>query len=189
MTGGGPPRSVERTDEARISGLTDEARVAERTDEDPTAEWTDGERQAVRDGGGPSRVGRRSRGPTTGTVGVVNLGLRFLLELAALGALAYWALTTQQGTLRVTLALGLPLLAAALWTTFRVAGDGGTPPVAVSGAVRLGLEFLLFGTAVGLLSRVDLVAAAVLGAVVVVHYLLARDRVYWLLTVERRPTH
>lgn len=118
-----------------------------------------------------------------GAVESLNLGLRFLLELAALGAIAYWAWTTQTGALRPALAVGLPLLAATLWATFRVVGDGGTPLIPVPGVARLALELALFGIAVWLLVRADeSTAAGALAATVAVHYLVAYERVWWLLS-------
>jgi hypothetical protein len=78
------------------------------------------------------------------------LTIRFLLELAALAALAYWGLTQHEGLLRVLLAVGLPLLAATLWGTFRVSGYPNKAPIEVPGLVRLLLEFVIFGNAAGL---------------------------------------
>lgn len=114
-----------------------------------------------------------------------NDALRFGLELTALGAFATWGWTATGGPLRYGLAIGLPVLAAALWGTFRVPGDPGDAPVAVPGPVRLLLEVVLFfaaGVALG-----DAVAPAVAAgflALVLGHYVVARDRVRWL--VEKR---
>jgi hypothetical protein len=48
-----------------------------------------------------------------------NLALRFVLELAALAALAYWGAVTPDNTvLKVVLAVGAPLLAALVWGAF-----------------------------------------------------------------------
>ncbi|SRR5215204_1019973 len=44
------------------------------------------------------------------------LGLRFLVELAMLAALAYWGFTTSDSVLlKILLGLGTPLVAAVLW--------------------------------------------------------------------------
>jgi hypothetical protein len=117
----------------------------------------------------------------------VNLAVRFLLELAALAALGFWAWTTQDGILRPALTLGLPVAAAFLWGTFRVPNDPGPAPVAVPGIVRLLLELALFVSAAGLLVAADQpTAAAVLAAVTTVHYLVSYDRVRWLIAQRGR---
>jgi hypothetical protein len=106
----------------------------------------------------------------------VNDGPWFLLELAALAALGYWGWTTADGSLRFVLAVGLPLVAALLWGVFRVPGDPGPAPVPVP--VRLLLEATLFGAAVGLLALAGQpLAAGVLAALLVGHYVTARERV------------
>lgn len=52
-------------------------------------------------------------------VAMLNLGLRFLLELCLLAALAYWGFQLEGSwLLRVGLALVAPLLAALIWGTF-----------------------------------------------------------------------
>jgi len=116
----------------------------------------------------------------------VDLGpndvLRFGLELGALAALAVWAWTGFGGPTRYVLTVGLPLLAAALWGTFRVPNDPGPAPVAVPGAVRLAMEWLLFGLAAAALWTAGRPLLGVGFAVVTAgHYVLARERVRWLL--------
>ena len=74
------------------------------------------------------------------SVRVANLGLRFLLELALLAALAYWG-WYEQG---IVPAILLPLLAAVVWGAF-VAPKARFP---VSVPVRLAIELTLFGLAV-----------------------------------------
>jgi uncharacterized protein DUF2568 len=74
------------------------------------------------------------------SVRIANLGLRFLLELALLAALAYWG-WHEQG---VALAILLPLLAAVVWGAF-VAPKARFP---VPVPVRLAIELTLFGLAV-----------------------------------------
>ncbi len=112
-----------------------------------------------------------------------NLLLRFLLELAALAGMGVWGWTTQEGAWRPILGLGVPLIAAVLWGVFRVPGDPKEAPVAVRGWVRLLLEALFFAGGVGLLVAAGQpVAAGVLGALVLLHYLASYDRVRWLLS-------
>jgi hypothetical protein len=82
----------------------------------------------------------------------------------------------------VLLAIGIPLIAAALWGTFRVDNDPKKAPVAVPGVVRLLLEIVFFAAGVGLLAAANqTTAAAVFGLVVLFHYLISYDRVLWLL--------
>lgn len=117
-----------------------------------------------------------------GPVHVANLGLRFLLELAALGGLVYWDWAGNEGVARVALAAALPLVAAAAWATFRTPGDdvSGEGLVFVPGPVRLGLEFALFGTATALLWVAGRPVVAG-GLAVAVHYALDYRRIVWLL--------
>jgi hypothetical protein len=98
------------------------------------------------------------------------LASRFLLELAALFALGYWGWTQHAGVLRLLLAIGVPLVAAAAWGTFRVPGQHGKGLVAVPGPVRLLLEFVFFAA-----------WALVFGVLVVAHYAASYDYVLTLL--------
>lgn len=111
-----------------------------------------------------------------------NDALRFGLELTALGTFASWGWTATGGPLRYGLAMGLPVLEAALWGTFRVPGDPGDAPVAVPGPVRLLFEVVLF-VAAGLALGDAVVPAVAAGfrAVVLGPYVVARDRVRWLV--------
>lgn len=115
----------------------------------------------------------------------LNLGLRFLLELAALAGFAAWVFSSVTGWWRYLLALALVLLIVGLWTTFAVPGDpsrSGTAPVPVPGSVRLVLEMvvLVWGAyawhASGY-SRVGLLLSVLIG----LHYLFSLKRVAWLL--------
>ncbi len=116
----------------------------------------------------------------------LNLAFRFLLELAALAAIAWygWQLTDSR-PLRVLGALALPLVAATLWGVFSVPGDpsrSGMAPVPVSGPVRSVLELAIFGFATWSLyaSRATTLSLA-LGTAVLVHYAASYTRVRWLL--------
>lgn len=112
----------------------------------------------------------------------LNLALRFLLELAALAAIGHWGWTQHGGATRWLLAIGLPVLAAAIWGVFRVPGDPGDAPVAVPGAVRLAIEGLFFGGAVWALFAADRPAWGwIFAAVTLAHYALSYDRVAQLL--------
>lgn len=112
----------------------------------------------------------------------INLVLSFVLELAALGAVAYWGWTQHDGLAQMLFGVGLPVLMAAMWGIFRVDGDPKPAPVRVHGVVRLLLEAAFFGSAALALvagGRPDLAAA--FGLVVVLHYATSWDRMVWLL--------
>src|SRR5438309_7324359 len=79
------------------------------------------------------------------TVRYLNLGLRFLLELGALVALAWWGFHVGGSTAAdLILGLGLPLLAAVVWWLF-VAPKARFP---VSLKVRAPIEMAVFLAAV-----------------------------------------
>lgn len=119
----------------------------------------------------------------------LNLLLRFVLELLALVAMAYWGWSKHEGILRIVLAAGVPLVAAAIWGMFRVSGYPKDAPVEVPGIVRLLIEFAFFATAVVLLLATNQRDAALLFAVVVVlHYLASYDYVLALLRGRRGGT-
>lgn len=108
----------------------------------------------------------------------INLTLRFILELVGLFALGYWGWTQHSGLYRWLLAIGVPLLAAVLWGTFRVPNDPGKAPVAVPGWVRLLLEAAYFTSAVlAFYASGKSTWALVFGLVVIVHYAVSYDRI------------
>src|SRR3954471_3418972 len=79
---------------------------------------------------------------------MANITLAFLLELCMLGALGYWGFTTGGDTImKITLGIGAPLLAAAVWGIF----------LAPKAAVKVGepwhllLKIAVFGAAVAAL--------------------------------------
>jgi hypothetical protein len=115
----------------------------------------------------------------------INLGVRLILELAALAAMAYWGWQQSDGILRFVLAIGVPILAAALWGTFAVPGDrsrSGRAPVPVPGIVRLALELAFFGFAVWALYDAGLVISSIgTGIIVIIHYVVSYERIGWLL--------
>ncbi len=114
----------------------------------------------------------------------INLGLRFLLELAALAAAAAWGWQKGEGWLRFVLAIGIPLLLAVLWGTFRIPNDPGAAPVAVPGWLRLALELAFFGFAVWALQDAHWTTLAwTFGIVTALHYIASYDRILWMLKV------
>ncbi len=99
-----------------------------------------------------------------------NLALRFLLELAALGALSYWGFQAGDGLLgKALLTLGAPLVAIVLWSLF------GAPRAwhPLTGPWHLLLDVLVFGSAVpALLAAGQPTLALVFGVLLVGNRLL-----------------
>lgn len=50
---------------------------------------------------------------------LINLAVRFFLEIAAFIAIGYWAWVTYTGILHFVLVILLPLIAALVWGIFR----------------------------------------------------------------------
>ena len=72
-----------------------------------------------------------------------NLGLRFVLELSALGALGYWGFWTGDGPFaKAALGLTAPLLAAVAWGSFVAPRARVSLPL----AGRLAVELAVFGS-------------------------------------------
>ena len=81
-----------------------------------------------------------------------NLGVRFILELAALAALGYWGFRVGDGAIaRVALGIGTPLVAALAWGLFVAPRASVDAPE----AVRLLLQIAIFGGAALALARAD----------------------------------
>lgn len=116
----------------------------------------------------------------------INLTLRFLLEIFSLAVTGRWGWKQCDNWGSYILAIGLPLIAAAIWGTFGVADDpsrSGKAPVPVSGIARLGIEFLVLGFATwALYSMESNKLSLVFGTLVLIHYIISYDRIYWLLT-------
>ena len=119
----------------------------------------------------------------------INLALRFLLELAALGAMAWWGYSRGSGGARLLLAAAIPLAAAVAWGVFAVPGDpsrSGSAPVPIPGTLRLGLEICFFSFAVWCLSSIHHPALAILlGSIMATHYAISYDRMRWLVRARR----
>ena len=74
---------------------------------------------------------------------MLNLAVRFLLELCLLAAVGYWGFKTQSSWLwKLVLGLGLPLLIAILWGTFLAPRAGHR----LQGLPFYALELTLFAT-------------------------------------------
>jgi Protein of unknown function (DUF2568) len=92
--------------------------------------------------------------------------LRFLLELGALAALAYWGFTTGSGASAWALGLGAPLAAAVFWGLF--VAPKARYPVADTGRALLGLVVFVPATA-ALADAGAPVVAAVFGGLAVLN--------------------
>jgi hypothetical protein len=114
----------------------------------------------------------------------INLGLRFILELCALGAVVYWGFHTGDSWwVKLGLGILLPVLMAAAWGTFRVPNDPGPAPVAIPGALRLLLEFGVFAIATFALANAGRPTLAwVFAIVTILNYAMLYPRLVWLLT-------
>ena len=114
----------------------------------------------------------------------LNLTLRFLLELCAMFAMGYWGWTQHEGLVRWIWTIGTPLIAAILWGTFAVPNDpsrSGNAPVPTPGALRLLLELLIFAVGtIALIASQQNSAGMVLAIVVIFHYAISYDRIFWL---------
>ncbi|HEU5211855.1 MAG TPA: YrdB family protein [Gaiellaceae bacterium] len=74
------------------------------------------------------------------TVHSANLALRFLLELGALAALAWWGFHVGDSTAsELILGLGLPLLAAIVWGLFIAPRARFPVPLKVRAPVEMGI--------------------------------------------------
>jgi hypothetical protein len=115
----------------------------------------------------------------------LNLAVRFLLEVAALGAVGSFGWAITDGPLRWAATLGFPILFAAAWGTFAVPEDpsrSGNAPVPIPGIARLLLELGLFSAATTSLFAVGASSLAVgFGVAVILHYALSYDRIAWLI--------
>jgi len=116
----------------------------------------------------------------------MNLAIRFLLELTALASVGMWGWRQTDGWQRWVLAIGIPILLAAIWGTFAVPDDpsrSGAAPVVTSGAVRLLIELGFFAFASWAVFTMGYSKPGlVFLAVVVLHYVASYDRVMWLLS-------
>lgn len=115
----------------------------------------------------------------------INLALRFLLELAMLTGVGYWAWKTQTGTVKYILVIIGPLLLAAIWGVFAVPNDpsrSGQTVIAVSGWIRLVLEILIFAIGSWAIYKSYSEKFGLLFLLIVIlHYAVSYDRITWLL--------
>ncbi|MEO6090631.1 MAG: YrdB family protein [Umezawaea sp.] len=115
-----------------------------------------------------------------------NLGLRFVLELAAFAGFAVlgWQLGGD-GLLAAELAVLSLLIAATIWGVFAVPGDpsrSGKAPVPVPGVVRLVLELAVFlGGAAAFTVVGQWLVTALFCVALAVHLVFSVPRLTWLV--------
>lgn len=118
----------------------------------------------------------------------INYTVRFILELVGLYAFGLWGWQATDNTfLRIILAVGLPVLAATAWGVFGTVGDsrgqGGKPPIAVPGWIRLAVEVAYLALAAGaFIAAGAATAGLIFGLVAFVQTALTYDRIGWLLS-------
>jgi hypothetical protein len=118
-----------------------------------------------------------------------NMVLRFLLELTGLVAAGYWGFATfvNWGP-RIAFGIGLPILMAAAWGTFRIPDDGGRPVVQVAPGIRLALEAAFFALAVFLLWAAGRNGWAIgILLVVLLNYVVDHERTLPMLANRQPP--
>jgi uncharacterized protein DUF2568 len=98
-----------------------------------------------------------------------NLALKFLLELGALAAFAYWGSRTGPTAVNVLLGIGAPLAMAVVWGTWAAP----KAPRRLAGAARITLELSVFAlAALALVAAGAPVVAAIFAALVVLNAVL-----------------
>lgn len=98
-----------------------------------------------------------------GAVRAANLALKFALEVAAVGAFAYWGANTGSGVVAIVLAIVAPLLAILVWG--RWAAPRSEERLALR--ARLPFELTVFALAALALLRFSAAAAIAFAGIVV----------------------
>jgi hypothetical protein len=116
----------------------------------------------------------------------INLAIRLILEICALVSIGIWGWNQIDGWLKFILALGLPILLAAIWGIFNVSNDpsrSGKAPIVVPGIIRLAIELSFFAIATWTLFDLGFSEMSlVFGILVMLHYIVSYDRIKWLFT-------
>ena len=116
----------------------------------------------------------------------INLIIRFLLEIIALITFGIWGWKESDGWFRFVLAIGIPIILAAIWGTFAVPDDpsrSGAAPIATPGVIRLAIELEFFALATWSLHDIGWIKISLaFGIIVVLHYVVSYDRIIWLMS-------
>ena len=120
----------------------------------------------------------------------INLIMRFLLELAAMFAVGYWAWYYFNSPMNYMLAIVIPGLLMTLWVVFAVPNDpsrSGKAPVPVPGIVRLLYEMIFFAFAVWALNETGFTHLSIIfGSITALHYIISYDRIIWLFSSKKQ---
>ena len=109
-------------------------------------------------------------------IGNVNLGLKFLLEVAALAAFAYWGASVGQMPLSLALAIAAPAVAVLAWGAYAAPKSSRRLPL----QSRVPFEITSFAGAVfALLAAGTAGAAAVMAVLVVLNAVLLTALGQW----------
>ena len=115
----------------------------------------------------------------------LNLALRFILEMSTLFMVAYWGWEGFNGWSKYLIAVGLPVLLAAIWGIFAVPNDpsrSGKTLIATDGWIRLLIELVFFGFGAWAIYGAGFQILALLFMIIVIaHYVGSYDRIKWLL--------
>jgi len=96
----------------------------------------------------------------------LNLGLKFLLEIAGLAAFAYWGATTGEMPVSLLLAIATPAAAAVAWAIYAAPKSKRRLPL----QPRIRFELTFFTAAMLALLAADVpTAAAILSAMVILN--------------------
>ena len=116
----------------------------------------------------------------------INLTIRFLLEMSTLVSAGLWGCKQSDGWLRFVLAIGIPIILAAIWGTFAVPNDpsrSGSAPIVTPGIIRFAIEISIFSFATWSLYDMGLNKLSLaLGIIAVLHYIISYDRIIWLMS-------
>jgi hypothetical protein len=116
----------------------------------------------------------------------INLAIRFLLEMSALVSFGMWGWKQGDGWLRYVLAIGIPIILAAIWGTFAVPNDpsrSGSAPILTPGIIRFAIELGFFALATWSIYHMGFIKVSlVFGIIVVFHYIISYDRIIWLMS-------
>ena len=116
--------------------------------------------------------------PAMSSIKAANLALKFLLELAAFAAFAWWGSTVGTGAVSVVVAVAAPLLAIVSWGAFAAPRAQRRLPL----AARAPFELAVLGLAAVALGVVDSAAGgAAFGLLVVVNAALLAAFDQWAL--------
>lgn len=115
----------------------------------------------------------------------LNLAIRFLLELMALGSVGLWGWKQFDTWFRFIPAFGIPIALALIWGIFTVPDDpsrSGSAPVVTPGYIKLIIELVIFGFAAWTIKDMGWLRWSIIwSSIVFIHYIISYDRVVWLL--------